>query len=169
MLRIASGLGVLLVLSLVGVAGGGDKKQMPADIKELLDKAGSFELFSLSGEPEAKADTESFHGWKVLGKVMIRDKGVRTKLVGALQKGVAEYKTEQEADYVAPRHGIRLADDKRVIDLVVYFTSKQIEVYRSKAEKNGKVVAFTASSPAIVFDEVLRKENVPLAAKKNKK
>src|SRR5262249_27476094 len=71
------------------VAGGGaDDKPTSKSVKDPLEKAGLFELYSL--EPAADKDPKGFHGYKVLGKTEVKDAKVRKEVLDALYKGIAD-------------------------------------------------------------------------------
>src|ERR1700722_14232822 len=102
----------------------GDK--IPTAARTILDKAESFELYSIDPVKPDKKPKDDFLGWKVLGKTAVKDADVRKKLIEALAAGAAENKGEV-ADCFNPRHGIRAKFDGKTVDLVICFECNQVE------------------------------------------
>lgn len=148
------------------VASGADDNKIPADVQAALDKAESFELYSLDpsrepGEPgkdeEKKDDTTKFQGWKVLGKTTVA-KEDRAKLVTALQDSVKENTGIVAACFI-PRHGIRVKHDKKVFDIVICFQCFSANTFVDDQRSDGFLVTGT---PQPAFDKVLKDAKVPL-------
>jgi hypothetical protein len=134
--------------------------KIPDKVKEALDKAESFDLYSLD-PTRLKLDEvpkDAFHGRKVLGKTTVKDAETRKKLLAALEKGIAENKGEV-AGCFNPRHGIRVTHDGKTYDLVICFECFSAEVYDGD-KKDGSFLVTNSPQPA--FNKVLTDAKVPL-------
>lgn len=149
---------------------GADNK-IPADVLTALEKADSFELYSLdpSREPAgsdeeaaaSKADPNKFQGWKILGSTTVKAAGDRTKVVTALKKGVAENDGMVAACFI-PRHGIRVQHGGKVFDVVICFQCMSANTFVDDKPTAGFLVT---GSPQPAFDAVLTAAKVPLPKK----
>src|SRR5262245_51900338 len=113
----------LLVVALVAaglVTAPARADKIPEAVKTALEKADQFELISLDPSERDKPADGGFHGWKVLGKTLVKDKDGRKKVLDALAKGVADNKGEAAKCFI-PRHGLRVVHDKKTYDLVICF------------------------------------------------
>src|SRR5262249_37945696 len=86
------------------------ENKVPDDARLIVEKAEEIELLSIDPARPVEKPKTDFHGWKVLGKTVIKDAEVRKKLVAAMKKGVEETKG-QVAICFNPRHGIRASHD----------------------------------------------------------
>lgn len=138
---------------------------VPAVTYTALQEAEIYEVVSLDptnalrveGDPEAPPGN-NFHGYRELGRVAITDPAVRKRLNEALQEG-ARANTGMAALCFDPRHGIHLVHGGKETDLVICFHCLQVQVH---GEGEGFL---SMGSPEPVFDDVLTKAGVPLAAK----
>jgi hypothetical protein len=163
---------VLLAFAFVitfGIAANSADKEkdnkIPDEARAILEKAEQIELLSLDPARSEEKPKDDFHGWKVLGKAVVKDAEVRKKLVAAFKKGVEENKGEV-ADCFNPRHGIRATHDGKTADFVICFECFQSRVYVGDKKLDGFL---NTDSPEAVFDKVLKDEKVPLAEKPKKK
>lgn len=147
----------LLALALVAAGGPGQNTPSSKGVKDILENAEQFELYSLN--PTSR-DKEGFNGWKVLGKTAIKDADTRKAIVDALYKGLAD-SDGKAAKCFDPRHGIRATGKGKTVDVVICF-----ECYQALFRAGGKSKTETLTrSPEKTFDEVLTKSGVPLAKK----
>lgn len=138
--------------------------RIPEAVDQLFEKAGTFELYSL--DPGRKFDKEGkpaevkdgFHGWEVLGKMEVKDKADRKRLADALRLG-AEDNFGMAAACFIPRHGIRLKEGEKTIDLVICFQCLSVQVFENGQSKPGFL---TTGEPQKVFDGVLRAAGIKL-------
>src|SRR5262245_10421401 len=72
----------------------GKGNKIPAEARAILEKAEQIELLSIDPERPKEKPKDDFHGWKVLGRTVVKDAEVRKKLLAAFQKGVEENKGE---------------------------------------------------------------------------
>jgi hypothetical protein len=136
-------------------------EEFPADVLAALQKADRFELYSLDPDiPDVKPKND-FHGWKVLGKTLVKDAAARKKLVAALQKGVAE-NDGVAAGCFNPRHGIRVIGKNKTVELVICFECLQVQVFVGGQARQGFL---TTESPQPAFDKILTDAGVPLPKK----
>jgi len=133
-------------------------KNKPSDaVREVLDKAKQLELLSLEPD-ERKAGLNDFHGYKVLGSTLIKDKDARKKLLAAFYKGVEDSEGAVAGCFI-PRHGIRAVHDGKTVDLVICFECLSLNIYGPGKEKGQLLIV---SSPSNLFNKILTDAKVPL-------
>jgi hypothetical protein len=143
----------------------GQENKIPDQAREILEKAGQFELLSIGHGPSSKNPTEDFHGWPVIGKTTVKDPDTRNRLVAALDKGVEENKGDSMKCF-NPRHGIRVTHDGKTADFVICFECFQVMVYVTGEKEQRFLIT---ASPAPVFNQTLQQAKVPLAREPDKK
>ena len=135
----------------------GDK--IPVEADAALQQAPVWELYSLDPDVELdEEDPETFHGWKVLGSVEIKDKSTRQKLLDSLRASVAANPGGVAACF-SPRHGIRVKQNGKQHDFVICFQCYHIRWYPHDKPESG---FNPTDSPAGEFNSVLQQANVPL-------
>ncbi|MDB5333036.1 MAG: hypothetical protein JWP03_4187 [Phycisphaerales bacterium] len=129
---------------------------MPGVAARALADADRYELLSLRPFPFKP----EFYNHEILGRTTVTDAATRQRLNAALQSGVRESDGTAMACF-NPRHGIRVTRAGETTDFLICFECRQVQVWR-----DGKKIAtfLTSASPQSVFDEVLQKAHVPLAA-----
>ena len=153
-----SALSAFVILALVPVASG-DEKKAAERLAAVVEKAADFDLYSL--EPGVEDEKDGFHGYKVLGKVAVKDDATRKALAAAFRKAVEE-KGLAPARCFIPRHGIRVQQDGNTVDLVICFECFQVKDFVGDRKGTGCLIGRSAQ-PA--FDKVLKDAGVPLAKK----
>src|SRR5262249_43121519 len=143
------------------------KNRIPEVAERLLDKAETFELYSLNPDRRAAQNVEArdgFHGWRVLGKTEVKGEAERKRLTDALRLG-AEDNFGMAAACFNPRHGLRLKGGDRTVDLVICFECLQVQVFVDGAGEKGFL---TTGEPQKDFDAALKAAGVrlPKPAKK---
>src|SRR5687768_18379585 len=118
---------LLVAVTLVG-AGRSAGAEIPKDARAALEKAAEWELYSLDPEHQKDPPRDGFHGWKVLGKTTVKDAETRKSLLTALDKG-AQDNDGTVARCFDPRHGIRVKDGDKTIDLVICFECYQVKTF----------------------------------------
>ena len=140
--------------------------------REMLEKAEKFELISLDPSRSADKPKDTFHGWKVLGRTVVKDAETRKQLVAALRKGIEENTRGGDAMTLAncfdPRHGVRVTDGDKSVELVICFRCYQIQVYVDGFRLQGGLMPTTKTQQA-VFDQALQRARVPLAPRGGEK
>jgi hypothetical protein len=155
---------VALVMGLSAQVAGQENK-IPDQAREILKKAGQFELLSIGHDPSPNNPAEDFRGWPVIGKTTIKDSNTRNRLVAALVKGVEENKGDVMKCF-NPRHGIRVTHEGMTADFVICFECFQGIVYVGGGKEQRFLIT---DSPASVFNQTLRHASVPLASEPGKK
>lgn len=152
----------LLTGALLTIVGEGGGKKLPEEAQAVLAKGETFELLSLhpqrDSQPGEKPDPKAFHGYKILGKIAIKEAAVRKQLLEALDKGMRE--KVQPARCFIPRHGIHAVQDGKTVDLVICFECHQIHVF-----VNGKrePVVLVGKSAEPTLDKLLKEAGIPKA------
>lgn len=157
---------IFLVLCIANTSRAGDgENRLDEKVKYILANADHFELFSLQpvlemgfGSDTKFDKTKGFHGHTILGSHVIKDGDARAKLVDSLDQAVANAKAI--AGCFNPRHGIRAKLKDESVDLVICFECANLHVHGPGDNKEGLMVL---SSPQSLFDDVLRKADIPLA------
>jgi hypothetical protein len=140
------------------------QNRIPEAVERLFDMSETFELYSL--DPERKTDKDgkvveakaSFHGWQVLGKTEVKAEAARKRLAEALRLG-AEDNFGMAAACFIPRHGLRLKDEGKTVDLVICFQCLQVQVFVDGERKEGFL---TSGEPQNEFDATLKAAGVKL-------
>jgi hypothetical protein len=139
-----------------------DFQHLPPAAEAILAKPDRFELLSLDPGREGEKTVNGFHDWKVLGSTIVSDAKTQRELVAALKKGISENEGIVAACF-NPRHGLRVTQGDKTVDIVICFECLSMSVYIGE-QKSG---VWTTRSPQPVFDKVLRDAQIPLAEKPN--
>lgn len=138
------------------------------NIAAIFEAGEPYELLSLNPKqvnrlPEAKRPKpeETFHGYKILGRMNVEDAAARKQLVTAYKRAIEEGEAAA-AGCFNPRHGIRLKQKDRVTDLVICFECIFTMTYNGENYAGGFRHSGNAS---VVFNNVLKKAGVPLPKK----
>jgi len=131
------------------------RELFPKDGLDVLENAEDFTVLSLDPEPETKA-TNTFHGYRVLGKIGIRDASERHAVLSSIYAGMAI--DGPEALCFDPRHGIHAQSGNRVEDLVICFECGQVYFH---GVSEGKLVI--NGTPAASLNRVLSAAHVPIS------
>jgi hypothetical protein len=133
--------------------------RIPEVVDRLFDKVNAFELYSLDPDDKAAGGGKGgFHGWKVLGKTEVKEAEARKRLVGALRLG-AEDNFGMAAACFIPRHGVRLKDGGKTVDLVICFQCLSVQVFVDGKQAKGFL---TTKDPQKEYDAVLKAAGVKL-------
>jgi hypothetical protein len=154
-------LGVFAVATLA-FGGAASADAIPKELLEVLESADEVQLYSL--RPNSDDSEQAFHDWKVLGHTALKDDQQRKEVVAAFKRGVEENDGTAAACF-QPRHGIRAIQDSKVVDFVICFECRQVEVFVGEKKDRGFLIT---PSPQALFDKVLAKAHVPLAEKAKK-
>jgi len=143
----------------------GQENKIPDQAREILENGALFELLSIGYGASQKNPPEDFHGWRVLGKTIIKDRDARKRLVAAMEKGVEE-NSGKSMKCFDPRHGIRVAHNGITADFVICFQCFQALAYVAGGKEERFLIT---DSPAPVFNQTLRDAKIPLARTPGKK
>jgi hypothetical protein len=172
----------LLKEAKVPVARGRVEEDRPSILTTILEKADSVELYSL--EPLAEKDDKGprLHGYKVLGKIAIKDAKTRKDLVGRITPAIVPdvYTPLMRAFCFRPRHAFRMRYEGETIDVLICFECHNINLHWGGDKKQLMKLAKQEGWTRIYFsfaldgreaqpalDEFLRKAKVPLAKKQD--
>jgi hypothetical protein len=160
----------VLLLLVSTFAGCSPSPSSPQEEVRQLEKADSFELYSL--EPLLDPSTyevdydpngagKRLHGWRILGKTTVRDEPTRRELIDALKMDPGK---GNGAKCFWPRHAIRRTHNGKPVDLLICFECGNIALFvDGKRISEYEGVARNAQSQ---LDAVLTKAEIPLAKKK---
>lgn len=120
-------------------------------------------LYSIDGtEPRPEDEDpagEKFQGYPILGQLEISDDALKTRIIEAIRKGLAD-SDGSLAGCFWPRHAIRSVTGGRTTDYVICFECQQLEVYE---DGSSRTVLPITRHPQKVFNELLNSANIPLA------
>jgi hypothetical protein len=161
-------LSMLLILSVLSLAwivstAHSDENKLPNDAKTILEKAESIELLSLDPTRRQEKSKDDFHGWKVLGKTILKKEDDRKTAWTAIEKGIKDNDGSAAACF-NPRHGIRATHDGKTVELVICFECLTLHVYVDGKQSS----ALTTRSPQKALDKILTDAEVPLPKQADK-
>lgn len=134
-------------------------QSLPQPIGSAFRDADDVILYSLA--PEAHTgDGETFHGFTVRGKTVVKDSATRKTLFHAFAKGVDDHDGSVAACFI-PHHGLRVRSGGKTTDLVICFLCAQVYVYAGESATKHESILIS-KSPRAAFDKVLRDANVPV-------
>lgn len=140
---------------------------LPAEVENLLTNADEFTLFSINPDPDFNhQSTNTFQGHAILGQLDVKSVGTRTKLIAALDTGIAqEAKIQAGGAYWSvacfnPRHGIHASKGDKSVELLICFECAQIQIHSSDG-KDWYFCLPIGEQPGI-FNDVLKEAGVPL-------
>jgi hypothetical protein len=134
-----------------------EKEQAAWDeVKKILAKPTAIELYSLEPTRDEKAK-DHFHGWKVLGKTIVKDDTERKSLLGVAGTIGPGY----GARCFDPRHGIRVSSGDKSIDLIICFECSWVYIhFIGKDDDRLRLIIGRDQQPAL--DKILTDAKVPL-------
>ena len=130
------------------------KKVFPADSYNVFTKSARVMLYSLESEKRIEGK-ELFHGYSVLGKTEVRSPKLQAKLKSSFVKAMPG---AYGAACFNPRHGLRLVDGEKTVDLVICFECGTTVTYYGEAKGEGDVFG----TPARLYNRVLREAGVEI-------
>ena len=151
----------LLLISSVMLFGG--KKipsiptTMPSPAENALSSPSKVILYSLTPAGNDWKGVNSFHGYRVLGKVMLE--GEEAFQVSNEFKQAVFRADGSVASCFDPRHGLQVADKTHTFDFVLCYECRQMEIY----EDNKKIADIGAKGSPSFLNELLAKRNIPLS------
>src|SRR5262245_48603699 len=120
---------ITFALAMPAVAEEKVKNVLPEKARAMLDKADESEFVSVGPMGEGKGGVkDGFHGWKVLGKTVVKDAKIRKEILESLYGGIKE-SDGNGAKCFDPRHGIRATVDGKTVDVVICFECGWIYVF----------------------------------------
>jgi hypothetical protein len=130
---------------------------IPSQIRQILDEADEWELYSLFPVREETSLPERFQGWPVLGKTTVRDAETLQRLREALARGTQRYhQWFLGPACFFPRHGIHASHGGKSVDLAICFECSYVY-------QNDRMEFRTTDAPQTEFDAVLTNAGIPLA------
>ena len=160
-MRYSPALFAFTLVCLTGVDAGAEEKQDQWEkAKAILAKPDQIELYSLYPElpPAEEKPKETFHGWKVLGKTVVKDAESQKKILA-----VAETITAGTgAKCFDPRHGIRVTSGGKSVDLIICFECSWVYVHLDKDDQAACLTIKRDQQPAL--NKILTDAKVPLPA-----
>ncbi len=133
---------VLLTGSTVWAQDPPKEKALPDKMWDVLRGAAEIEVVTID-----PAGNEIFVGeWKYLGKFKATGAGARKQIIDALEEGVKKAGKERK-DKFAPQYGIRAISGGTTVEMVIDFTSGEIQIFSGKQ----RATIRTSDSPKTFF------------------
>lgn len=133
----------------------------------VLRGAERFELMSLdpSHEDFDPRRAGTMHGYRIVGRAAVSDGAEQRRLVEGVLSGV-EAKEVESAKCFNPRHGIRAERGGRVVEVVICFGCKRVEVYVDGAvvSVGGTTEVRMEDGAKGMFEEAVRRAGLGVAA-----
>jgi hypothetical protein len=146
---------VLVLLS--SLSGCGSGQRLPADARNVLEKADEIELYSINPDKKAKKEGQGLRGWEVLGQTTLSG-DEKKKIVQALLRGIASSDGSAAACF-NPRHGITATYDGKTVELVICY-----ECLSMSGWTDGEPFStLTARGPEGEFNRVLEAKGIKVA------
>ena len=150
-----------LALCLLFALGCGHRNSLSGAAWQALRDGADFELVSLDPIPPEEKSPDMLYEWKVLGRAKVTSAEVREKLIGALEKSIAEPDSLGPAGCFMPRHAISVTYDGHKYDVLVCFQCSWIYWYVDGKKQNPGLVI--GSSQHATFDQAFKGAGLPLA------
>ena len=131
---------------------------MPEVATTALSSATSIELISLNPDLNEEPKND-YHGFEMLGAVVIDDIETVNLLVKTFKSGVEEH-DESVADCFNPRHAIKFTVDGQLFEFVICFECLQVKWKIDGKDQKGFLIS---ASPQLIFDRILTDAGVELA------
>jgi hypothetical protein len=128
--------------------------EIPKDARDALEKADQIELLSINPKLPKEKPKDSFQGYEVRGRKLLKDKQDRQKLVEAFEKGAKDNKGVSDRCF-NPRHGLRVTHNKKTVEFLICFECLQVQVYVDGKRKEADDFLVT-KSPQRTFDQFLK-------------
>ena len=121
---------ILLCAALAGCADEFTRKQRKSakEIEGLIQRNGTFIVYSLDPHPHEGPPNGGFHGYKVLGEKEITNTEERRDLLTKLAQSIRQNPEEMAACF-DPRHGLRFKAPNELIDIVICFECNQAHLH----------------------------------------
>lgn len=140
----------------------GFQVNLPADARALLENAETLEIFATAPEslglpPDAAAaESEVFHGHRIVGHAKVEDPADRKAILDALLGGIASHKSAMVACN-EPRHGFRVTRGAERVDIHMSFGC----LHGTLFAKSGRATLLTSADSKQAIDELFGKYKVP--------
>ena len=99
---------------------------LPGKMRTALEKSDQLYLYSLDPSWESHASNK-FHSWGINGRTLVKDKTIKRHIIDIYYDGIAD--TNFSAACFSPRHGIRAAQGRSTLDIVICFACGQAKTY----------------------------------------
>jgi hypothetical protein len=138
---------------------------IPDAVRMAFDNAEQFELLSLNPDfHEQHEPNEEFHGWRILGKMAVKNADTRKELVTSLEKAAKE-SNGFGANCFNPRHVIQVMYKGKSYALAICFECKRVVIYENEKQSATVLITDSAQNAESLFNRVLMKQKIPLAGK----
>jgi hypothetical protein len=153
---------LLLLFAASAIAEHPDWNRLPSSADRALAAATEITLFSIRPEPlEPPRYNEGFHGYEVLGSVVLRDPAVVDSTRKLVRDSVAAYDDENYTCCFNPRHGLRVRTATQTFDFVICFECAKLFIYAGKEPAPLKPYLGVRGAPKSL-DEILAAHKIPL-------
>ncbi len=132
-------------------------KAFPSNSFQTYSNGKNLTVYSI--EPFKKIEnSEDFHGYSVIGKTEITNRGFRDLLTKAFLNDLANEHLDDTKCF-NPRHALRISDAKQTVDLVISYECGNFETYFGDKKGKGEV----SGNSKVLFNKTLQDANIKLA------
>lgn len=131
-------------------------KGFPADSYQVFKNGKNVTLYSIQPESSGR-DGESFHGFLVLGKTLVNSENSQVLLKHFLLNAIPD---AYGAACFNPRHGLRITDNEKTLDLVICFECGHFVSYYGDQKGESSLESFTAD---IIYNQILKNSDIELS------
>lgn len=145
------------------------KNGLPIEAELLLGNAPDMELFALDPKPRTPESTlpaeGQMHGYGFTGRAIVKDKVQRKALAEMVLRGIRESDGKQ-AKCFEPRHGMRVAQGGKTLELLICYECLSIEAHGSVfGEGAEKRIVLTSASVEPAMTKAFTEAGLTIAAK----
>lgn len=126
------------------------QKTFPLDSHEVYTNGKNITLYSLEPSRSSAAHKEDFYGYPVLAKGEIKDEKFVYLLKRSLKNALS---SDRGAACFNPRHGLRIADGDKVLDIVICFECSNIEAHYMGKDSSSGIESVIAEA---VFNQAIK-------------
>lgn len=126
---------------------------LPSAALEVAESATTFEVMAVD-PGTLPAAGEDFHGHRVVWRTLVTDPAVQERIIDVVNGGISPFATQ--AKCFNPRHGVRVSQGKRTVDIVICYECGSVQVHDGESVTQ---IATTNVQPDLdeVFDKLAGK------------
>jgi hypothetical protein len=112
-----------------------------------------------SARQQDKSKGEWFRGYRVLGKIAIKDSSTKRKIIVGIAQGY-KVKPERTLDCFDPRHAVSICENGKTIDHLICFGCGY--ALKMTNDDTGGMSTFS-NAPSEILNKVLKDAGIPIA------
>lgn len=128
------------------------QKAFPGASRDVFESGQVFTVFWIDPRPQGQG-SGGFEGYAVRRERVITDPRLKAQLRAAIDDAIAS-NNRVAAKCFIPHHGLRVAQNGNIVDLVICFGCRRLAVYSGQTSSNS-IIAAKPGTEAL-FDRVLK-------------